>query len=97
MSNPATETAVQIAEEYLSKIYGIGLWNGYSHREISYAKTALKEIIKLLRENPNVPPLYVIEDFKDKMGIYSLMNECTKIVFAIGYITADDLIECIIS
>lgn len=93
----AMESAIRVTEDYISSLDAFGNWYGYDFDEVSYSKTAAAEILDLLKKNMSVPPLCVIEDFRNKMGKLSFLNEHTKDIFAVAYVTAENIIDILIT
>lgn len=94
----ATESAIKATENYISNIDVFGEWYyGYCFEEISYSKTAAKEILKLLHTDTENAPLDILENFRNKMGRLSLLNVHTKDIFAVAYVTAENIIDNLIS
>ncbi len=83
------ETAVSVIEDYKERINDISEQYGYDLKQKCYSKWATDELLRSLYENHFMPPLVVIENFKDKMKCYSQFN----IIFSIAYDTVQDIIE----
>lgn len=94
--NQATELAIQATKDYILALNSLGDWYGYDFDEISYAKTAAEEILKLLK-NSRLTPLDTLENFRNKMGRFSFKNEKTSEAFAVAYVTAENIIDILIS
>lgn len=93
----AMDFAISVTEEYISSLDAFAEWYGYNFDEVSYSKTAAEEILNLLKNNSSIPPLCVIEEFRNKMGRLSFLNEHTKDIFAVAYVTAENIIDNLIS
>lgn len=83
------EMAVSIIEDYKERIDYISEQYGYDFKQRSYSRWTADEILKSLYDNHFIPPLVVVEKFRDKMKHYSQFN----IIFSIAYDTAQDIIE----
>lgn len=65
---------------------------GYSFEQTSYMRWAGRELLHRLIKNPEVPPLVIIEMFRDEMDSYSCINPRTSYAFS----CAKDMTEWII-
>ena len=83
------ETAISIVEDYKGRIDYISEQYGFDFKQRSYSKWAADEILRSLYENCCIPPLVVVEKFRDKMKHYSQFN----VIFSVAYDTAQDIIE----
>lgn len=63
----------------------------------SYSRWAINEILTLLENSDNTPPLIVIEQFRDKMDRYSCINPRTSYVFSCAKDIAEWIIDLLIS
>lgn len=63
----------------------------------SYLRWAVDEILVLLENSNDTPPLLVIEEFRDKMDRYSCLNSRTSYVFSCAKDTAEWIIDLLIS
>lgn len=66
--------------------------SGYNFKQASYMRWAGEEVLSQLRKYPQIPPLIVIESFRDEMDTYSCVNSRTSYVFS----CAKDMMEWII-
>lgn len=64
------------------------IWHSYSLAQESYSRWAARELLVRLETNRTVPPLVIIEEFRDQMDDYSY-NSCV-------FLCAKDLADCII-
>ena len=55
------------------------------------------ETIKVVRFNPNTPPLMTIERFRNKIEEYSHMNKKSDFIFSTALETIDNIIDVLIS
>ena len=65
---------------------------GYDFEQASYMRWAGREVLIRLCKHPEIPPLIVIESFRDECDSYSCVNPRTSYVFS----CAKDMIEWII-
>jgi glyoxylate utilization-related uncharacterized protein len=68
----------------------------YCLKQESYSRWAAKEIMTLLLQNRDTPPLLVIEQFRDKMDRYSCINIETSYQFSVAKDMADWIIDLLI-
>lgn len=59
----------------------------------TYSRWAAEEILKCIRENETTPPITVVEEFKDRMDHYSLMNPNSSYIFSVAYDIAMDILD----
>lgn len=57
----------------------------------TYSRWAAEEILKCIQENESRPPVAVVEEFKDRMNHYSLMNRSSSYIFSVAYDIAMDI------
>lgn len=65
---------------------------GYDFEQASYMRWAGREVLIRLCKHPEIPPLIVIESFRDECDSYSCVNPRTSYVFS----CAKDMLEWII-
>lgn len=70
---------------------------GLDLRQKSYYKWALNELIYILRNNEETPPLILIEEFLRKMDDYSVINSKTSYVFSCAKDATEWVIDTLIS
>lgn len=92
----AVESAILTIQDYISSLDTFAMWCGYNFEEISYSRTAAKEILRLLRTSHSEPPLDIIGSFRDEMDKLSRLNKHTKYVFEVGRDTAESIIDFLI-
>lgn len=93
----AVASAIDVTKHYISSLNQIANWRGYGLEEYSYSQVAAYEILGLLSEAKDTPPLDIIEEFKEKMAKYSKMNKSKSDGFAVGFTTAECIIEVLCS
>lgn len=70
---------------------------GYSLQQECYSKWAARELLIRLEKNNSVPPLVLIEEFRDQMDEYSCVNTRTSYVFSCAKDMAEWIIDLLIS
>lgn len=100
------ETAIEIIKEhlaYLERVYQSPFnyfyfltKDDFSLKELSYAKWVTSEIITLLEQDLDEPPLQILEDMRDKTYVYSLKGKKADPIFKTAYETVDDIIDLLI-
>lgn len=97
MESP-TDRAIYIIQYCLDKLLKeVTYQYGYSLEQESYSRWAAKELLNRLRENPALPPLLIIEEFRDQMEEYSKINPDTSLVFSSGKDLAEWIINLLIA
>ena len=59
----------------------------------SYARWAIKELIKILSSNEKISPLSVVEKFRHQMDTYACRKKITSCIFSTAYDVADDILN----
>lgn len=59
----------------------------------TYSRWAAEEILRCIQENKSRPPVAVVEEFKDRMNHYSLMNPNSSYIFSVAYDIAMDILD----
>ena len=59
----------------------------------TYSRWAAEEILRCIQENRSRPPVAVVEEFKDRMNHYSLMNPNSSYIFSVAYDIAMDILD----
>lgn len=93
--NKANETAIQIVKDYIPKLERSPgwWWRSSEFAQWSYAKTAAKEVLDLLEENTDTPPLVVIEEYRDRMNQFACVNPVRSIMYSVAADIAEDIID----
>lgn len=87
------EIALSVVKDYAEYLNFTYELYGYDTERFSYCKWAVSEVLKCLEYNQTSAPLFVIENFRDKMKEYSRMNQKSKIIFSAAYETAEEIID----
>lgn len=97
--NKANEMAIQIVTEYISRLerQPMGYWRSSEFAQLSYSKSAAREVLRLLQHNKELPPLVVIEEYRDKMNDYSCLNSVWSIMYSVAADTASSIVDELIS
>lgn len=80
-----------------SLLSGTANKRGYSLAQESYSKWAARELLIRLEQNRGLPPLMIIEDFRDQMDRYSTMNIRTSYPFSCAKDMAEWIIDLLIT
>lgn len=72
-------------------------WRGYNLAQESYSRWAARELLIRLEKNHNIPPLIIIEEFRDQMDDYSCKNPHTSYIFSCAKDMADWIIDLLIT
>lgn len=97
MESP-TDRAIYIIQYCLDKLLKeVTYQYGYSLEQESYSRWAAKELLNRLREKPMIPPLLIIEEFRDQMDEYSKVNPDTSLIFVSGRDLAEWIINLLIA
>ena len=92
--NPVTYFVTEVIKDFLNRDYDL-----YGKSEFirdSYMRWAAKELLIELRIHEDMPPLIVLENFRDKMDEYAKLNVETAFIFSIGSKTAEYFIRLLI-
>lgn len=90
------DEAIDVIKDYIYALDEIGVWQGYTFKELSYSKWAAKELIAYIKSHKNQPPLLVMELFRDKMFDYARLNNKPDNLFTIAYNAVQDMIDNLI-
>lgn len=79
--------AVMIIEEYVNDLtfYNNGPYHREYFKQYSYSKWAAGELITAILNEPETPPLFVVEDFIHKMDKYSTIDGHSDSMFSVAY------------
>lgn len=94
----ANERAIETVRYCLRKtLRTTAIWRDYSPRQESYSRWAAREILTRLEKNRELPPLIVIEQFRDQMDEYSCMNRKTSYRFSVAKDMAEWLVDLLLA
>ncbi|GHV42274.1 hypothetical protein FACS189490_10890 [Clostridia bacterium] len=85
----ARENAISVIKDYEGWIEFKYDCRFNSFDEISYSGWTVKEILRILETQECIPPLILIETFRDKMWEYSRYND----IFLIAYHVTEEIID----
>ena len=95
----ASEHAIRVVKDYILELNEISTWQGYNFERGSYSKWFAMELLKSLKAQPSMPPLIVIENFRDSMDNYSCLSkeENFRIIFSIARDVTENIIDYLLS
>lgn len=94
----STELAMDLIKDYIYEFSN----HEYSPRQKmefkqeTFGVWAATELLIELSKNPNIPPLTVMEKFRDKMDNYSCLNRHNSFIFSVAKDTTEYLIDQLI-
>lgn len=59
----------------------------------TYSRWAAEEILRCILKSESLPPVTVVEEFKNRMNHYSLMNPNSSYIFSVAYDIAMDILD----
>lgn len=91
--NKANEMAIQVVQRYIERLERqyIHPWLSSEFAQRSYSISAANDILDELRANDTMPPLMIIEEYRDKMNEYSCINSFGSFMFSVAYDIAEDI------
>lgn len=95
--NSPNKAAVEIVKDYIYYLEELGIWYGYSFLEVCNSKWAAEELIDILLKDMSIPPLCVVERFRDEMYRLSTLNKKTEHVFSVAVCVAEDIMDQLIN
>lgn len=97
--NVVNKLAIEIINDYINYLEFIFEREKYEYtlEQKSYSMWIANETIKVVRFNPNTPPLMTIERFRNKIEEYSHMNKKSDFIFSTALETIDNIIDVLIS
>ena len=66
--------------------------SGY-YTQLSYSEMAASDILELLKKNDKVPPIWIIEEYKNHMDKYMYMNSAGSYIFSIFHDAAEYIVD----
>lgn len=67
--------------------------NYYTPSQKSYSIWITNDVINLLRQNSEIPPLQIIERFRDKIERFSRQNRNTENIFTVALENIDNILD----
>lgn len=96
--NGPTKRVIEMVKEYLQYYLGdIRRFKRKEFKQACYSKWAAQEILRRLIVDDETPPLIVLEEFRDKMDQYSLINQQSSEIFSVAKDTAEYFIDLVLS
>lgn len=91
----ANEMAIQVVQEYIERLerQHIHPWQSSEFAQQSYSISAANDILYELKKNTSLPPLTIIEEYRDKMDEYSCLNSFGSFIFSVSHDIAEDIID----
>lgn len=86
----AKKAVIALAEDYMQNL---DLSRVKELRKLSYIRSAIEEILELIRSDNDIPPLDILEDYRDTMYRFSLVDPKTEMMFELGGQTAEYFIR----
>lgn len=81
------EIAIKVVKDHLSwmRKHTVSTYFENQFAQMSYSKSALNDILRLLMHDPETPASILIEEYADKMDEYSCVNASTSIIFSVAH------------
>lgn len=92
--NPVTNFVANMINDFLSQEHD--LFGESEFISYSYMRWASKELLAELSIHEDMPPLIVLENFRDRMNEYTKLNAEAAFIFSIGSNTAEYFINLLI-
>lgn len=89
--------AIDEVKDYIYHIEEMSSFYGLNLEQQSFSKWAAIEIIKCLKEHTDVPPLVIIESFREEMYMYACSNKKTSFIFSIAVDVANHVDDILVS
>lgn len=71
--------------------------SGYGFKQKCYSKWAIKQMADDLARYPNIPPLTIIEEFRNQMDEFSCLNPHSSFQFSCAKDMAERVIDLLIN
>ncbi|MBQ8135454.1 MAG: hypothetical protein IJ192_13800 [Clostridia bacterium] len=92
--NPVTNFVIEMIKDFLNQ--ECNLCRKSEFISYSYMRWAAMELLTELCIYEDIPPLIVLENFRDKMNEYAKLNVKTTFIFSVGSKTAEYFINLLI-
>lgn len=95
----SNDLAIGILKDYIYE-FSDHIYTPWQKKEFqyeTYSIWAAKELLVELSKNKNLPPLFVLERFRDKMDDYACLNKKNSFIFSVAKDTAEYLIDQLIT
>ena len=91
----AKEIIKNYIREYSGHVYTP--WQKKEFQYESFSIWAAKELLVEISKKEDLPPLYVMENFREKMDDYACLNKTNSFIFSVAKDTVNYLIDQLIS
>ena len=95
----SNDLAIGIVKDYIYE-FSDHIYTPWQKKEFqyeTYSIWAAKELLVELSENKSLPPLFVLEKFRDKMDDYACLNKKNSFIFSVAKDTTEYLIDQLVS
>lgn len=95
----SNEIAKEIIKNYIREYSGhvYTPWQKKEFQYESFSIWAAKELLVEVSKKEDLPPLYVMENFREKMNDYACLNKANSFIFSVANDTVNYLIDQLIS
>lgn len=95
--NTLNKTVIRLIHGYLQKLESDPIPTRIEELEYySYSKSALKDILACLETEPELPPLSIVMEYRDKMDRFACEKPDNSFMFSLAYDVAENIIDEII-
>ena len=77
----------------MSQCYELDPVGSVYYTQLSYSEMAASDILELLKKNRTVPPIWIIEEYKNHMDKYMYMNSAGSYMFSVFHDAAEYIID----
>lgn len=93
--NAANRIAIQTIEDYIKRLERQFKehWVTSEFEQQSYSKWVANDILGHLKKECSIPPLQLLEEYREKMDEYSCYNSKNSIMFSTLKDTVEDIID----
>lgn len=96
MQRSNTDAAVSIVLRCLGKLDSKKAWKKIGFEQIAYTRWAYIEIIDYLKSHRDSPPLYAVEELRNKMDEYACLNPESSVIFSVAYDACEEIIDMLV-
>lgn len=93
--NTANKMAISVVKNYIERLECIPVhyWRSSEFAQKCYSIMAANDILELLSQDEDEPPLGIIEEYREKMDEYSCVNSTSSFIFSVSHDTAEDIVD----
>lgn len=93
--NAANTMAIQVIQDYIKRLkhQPKELWLSTEFEQQSYSKWVANDILGRLKRERSIPPLQLLEEYRERMDEYSCCNSKNSFMFSVAHDTAEDIID----